>query len=483
MGDVNYEISCDPFTNWESDLHGPNRNEYDSDSSDESTGQNYPSYFSSMKPLHILAWNVRGAASSDFRRAFMELMGKHKPNVVLLTETRIGGDRATSIINSLGFSHHCKVDPMGYVWGLCLLWNGDDIKMHIHGQTFQEIYAIAEVSHNTYALLTFVYGSPIRERRKFLWKNLINISSSVNIPWLICGDFNDVLCSAEKWGVRDVCKSRIDDFNHVVNSCGLLDLGYSGPKFTWVNKRDNGSLVMERLDRFLANAEWLSIFPESVVSHLPRTKSDHNPILLNTIPNHQIFGRRPFRCESVWLNHSDFIQLSKNIWSSSSSSSQALESLKSEALIWNKTCFGNIFLNKNRILRRLEGTQRALSSSPNSFLVKLEKDLNVEYLNILRTEEQFWASKSRINWLNLGDSNTSYFHASILKRRRDNRISSIKDSLGDGTIKLRIFKTSYILNSLICLLQPLSLSSSLFHLSISLFYALLLIFLILSHRL
>lgn len=134
-GALDYDISCDPFSNWESDLH-PSKTGYDSELSDESTRQNFSSFMTSMKPLNILAWNVRGAGSSDFRRAFMDLLAKHKPNVVLLTETRVGGDRATSIINSLGFTHHCKVDPMGYAGGLWLLWNGADINMHIHGQTF-----------------------------------------------------------------------------------------------------------------------------------------------------------------------------------------------------------------------------------------------------------------------------------------------------------------------------------------------------------
>lgn len=246
-----------------------------------------------------------------------------------------------------------------------------------------------EVSHNSFALLTFIYGSPVRDRRRFLWNNLINISSSVNIPWLLCGDFNDVMCAAEKWGVRDVCKSRIDEFNHCISSCGLLDLGYSGPKFTWVNKRSDGNLVMEHLDRFLGNAEWLNMFPDSLVSHLPRVKSDHHPILLKIVPSIHLLGNRPFRCESVWLNHADFIQISKNIWNSSCSSSEALNTLKVEALTWNKKHFGNIFFNKHRILKRLEGIQRALSSNPNPFLINLERVLNTDYLNILRTEEQF----------------------------------------------------------------------------------------------
>lgn len=100
-GALDYDLLCDPFTNWEFDLPRQTREGYASNSSEESTGQNYYPSHSIMKPLNILAWNVRGAASSEFRRAFMDLIGRHKPNVVLLTETRVGGDRAQSIINSV----------------------------------------------------------------------------------------------------------------------------------------------------------------------------------------------------------------------------------------------------------------------------------------------------------------------------------------------------------------------------------------------
>lgn len=213
-GALDYHLSCDPFLNWVAERPGATLQDYPSDDSDESTAQNYPSTYPIMKPLNILAWNVRGCGVAQFRRAFMELIGRHKPNIVLLTETRVGGERVESIIGSLGFSASYKVDPMGYARGLWLLWNNEEIIMHIESHTFQEIYAIAEVSPNSRALLTFVYASPIRERRKMLWRNLSSIAPNVDIPWLVCGDFNDVLLPSEKWGNRVVNGARIFDFKN-----------------------------------------------------------------------------------------------------------------------------------------------------------------------------------------------------------------------------------------------------------------------------
>jgi hypothetical protein len=38
--------------------------------------------------------------------------------------------------------------------------------------------------------------------------------------------------------------------------CGLFDLGFSGPAYTWINMRFSSTPIFERLDRCLANAEW-----------------------------------------------------------------------------------------------------------------------------------------------------------------------------------------------------------------------------------
>ena len=69
--------------------------------------------------------------------------------------------------------------------------------------------------------------------------------------------------------------------------------------------------------------------------------------------------------------------------------------------------------------------------NPNNFLVDLERDLRAEYHEIAKLEEEFWAMKSQITWLVEGDRNTSFYHTSTLVHRRRNRISCMKDSVGN----------------------------------------------------
>lgn len=113
-----------------------------------------------MDSLNILAWNARGAASADFRRVFHDFKLKYKPNIVLLTETRVGDPKAQWVITSLGFNTWYVVEPMGYCGGMWLLWDSDRVKLTVHGNTFQEIHTTVEVQNSHTLFLSFVYGNP-----------------------------------------------------------------------------------------------------------------------------------------------------------------------------------------------------------------------------------------------------------------------------------------------------------------------------------
>lgn len=82
-------------------------------------------------------------------------------------------------------------------------------------------------------------------------------------------------------------------------------------------------------------------------------------------------------------------------------------------------------------MARLNGIQHSLISSPSAFLVDLEKRLQWELNLVLTHEEKIWALKFRINWMVFGDKNTSFYHLSTIVRRKRNRISAMKNSVGD----------------------------------------------------
>ncbi|KAL1171457.1 hypothetical protein V6Z11_A05G282800 [Gossypium hirsutum] len=155
-------------------------------------------------------------------------------------------------------------------------------------------------------LISFVYGSPDRSKLKLFWEDLQSIAPHNFTPWLMMGDFNDILSPSDKRSHFTVGK-RCNFFGNFVESCELQDLGYSGPPFTW---QRGGTLV--RLDRALANDAWLTTFPQCLVHHLTRIKLDHRPLLLFTRPNLCTPKGRPFRFLAGWTKHNDFSNFVKS---------------------------------------------------------------------------------------------------------------------------------------------------------------------------
>ena len=71
--------------------------------------------------------------------------------------------------------------------------------------------------------------------------------------------------------------------------------------------------------------------------------------------------------------------------------------------------------------------------------MELESKLRLEYAEVAKLEEEYWAMKARIMWLVEGDRNTSFYHTSALVRKRCNRILCMKDMMsnwlnGEGEI-------------------------------------------------
>ena len=63
------------------------------------------------------------------------------------------------------------------------------------------------------------------------------------------GDFN--VSFREKEGGSDKSQSSIDNFVAFTNNGRLVDLEFAGRYYTWSNRRYDGGLIRERLDKSL----------------------------------------------------------------------------------------------------------------------------------------------------------------------------------------------------------------------------------------
>ncbi|XP_055814140.1 uncharacterized protein LOC129883523 [Solanum dulcamara] len=91
-------------------------------------------------------------------------------------------------------------------------------------------------------LVSLVYAKCTQTERLELWDSIEDLSTSVDIPWMIRGDFNAITSEDEKFGGLPVTINEIQDFRGCIQNCGISDLGFSGSKFTWWNGQNGDDL-------------------------------------------------------------------------------------------------------------------------------------------------------------------------------------------------------------------------------------------------
>ena len=119
--------------------------------------------------MNILLWNCRGALNMDFKTRVMEMVINHFPTIMILTETRVGGDRTAKIAESLPFDGFFATETIGYAKGLWFLWKKKDVEIIVLSATEQEIHATVKVRDSDFSwILSPIYASPCLAERKIL---------------------------------------------------------------------------------------------------------------------------------------------------------------------------------------------------------------------------------------------------------------------------------------------------------------------------
>jgi hypothetical protein len=222
--------------------------------------------------------------------------------------------------------------------------------------------------------------------------------------------------------------NRMRAFNEYVKQCGLFDLGFSGPAYTWTNRRYSSKPVFERLDRCLANAEWCDLFPNTNVFNLPIILSDHAPILVSTeckFPR----PRLTFKFENWWPLEDDFQNVAKAAWSSTTNKPfrSRTKNLAGTLKKWCK--------KKKPLQQQLDTLQEQISTIQMQPLQdqdhSLEVNLVAQYESNITKLNEYYRQRAKKHWTAQGDRNTAFFHNAITKRRARNRIASIKDAQGN----------------------------------------------------
>jgi hypothetical protein len=332
------------------------------------------------------------------------LLQSTSPQVTFLSETRNSTISVSSLVNHFNLNDALVIPFQGQLGGFWLMWT-NEIELHIFDRSQNYILAICtNNSTNLRYGLVCMYGDPRHRITSVIWNQVqYFISQNSTLPMLCMGDLNDIMHPSEKLGPSSVDFNRMNAFCSYVKQCGLFDLGFNGPAYTWSNKRLSSMPTYQRLDRCLANAEWCKMFPTSTVLHLPMMYNDHAPILLLSTSNRQR-PKKPFRFENWYLKEEDFHDISQSSWSQSSRRpfSHKIHFLAADLKKWRRL--------KPKTRDQLQSIENQMLADqmlhPSLQNPSLQHQLHQQHQTLQNREEVYHIQRAKKLWVVKGHRNT-----------------------------------------------------------------------------
>ncbi|KAG7583713.1 Reverse transcriptase domain [Arabidopsis suecica] len=367
-----------------------------------------------------------GVGNTPTVRHLREIRGQYFPEITFLCETKNKRSYLENVVGHLGYFDLHTVDPVGKSGGLALMWK-DSVQVRVLQSDKRMIDSLI-VWQDKEFYLTCIYGEPVQSERGDLWERLTRLGLSRDKPWMLTGDFNELVDPSEKIGGPLRSDSSCMEFRQMLTSCGLWEVKHSGYQYSWYGNR-NDELVQCRLDRTVANQAWMESFPQAQATYLQKICSDHSP-LINNLVGENWRKWAGFKYDKRWIQREGFKELIGQFWGQqpTGEGNQLMEKIAScrkTISRWKREAKPNSASRLQELQFKINAATRAIPFKRKE-LTKLKKELNQEYLN----EEQFWREKSRNTWMNNGDRNTKFFHATTKNRRAQNRIQKLIDEEG-----------------------------------------------------
>ncbi|XP_074315563.1 uncharacterized protein LOC141651765 [Silene latifolia] len=380
-------------------------------------------------------WNVRGLNSLDKQKDILWCL--HNANVDLfgLLETRVKPGSLNKVVDSLchgwNYCTNHQYHAGGRIW---LLWKDRKYKVNVLDMEAQFIHVKVEDIINNYMFyVTFVYGFNKIEERIPLWDAMVRLT--LKEPWIIMGDFNNVLHMDEKIGLP-VKDSETMPFQDAIDRCGLQDMKCTGSFFTWNNKQPNSTRVFSRIDRVLVNDEWLTKWHDYFAHYAPEGEYDHCPCFIRA-GDTTLRQKRPFKFFNMWTGVPDFLMIVENGWNENVYGTRMykvvrkLKMLKANLKGLNKDLFSDIERNSDIAHELLINAQRHLHDDPhNTTLRDNEYNIRASFQTLHKAKIEFLRQKAKCEWARDGDSNSAMFHKAIRQRQLANKVLQIEDING-----------------------------------------------------
>ena len=216
--------------------------------------------------MRTTCWNCRGLGIDSTVQRLKEINKLYLPDIMCLSEKKQDDDYIRDVGTQINCLNYVYVPPIGASGGLVIFWK-QDVQLSVLSYSPNLVDCTVNCNEGSF-YFSFVYGHPNPGYRQSLWKRIDrNGIGRRNQPWLLLGDFNEILGNHEKIGGRVRPEASFQDFRTLVQNNDLNDLSSVGSRFSWIGQRGQHQ-VQCCLDRTMANSEWLTAFPASETEFL-----------------------------------------------------------------------------------------------------------------------------------------------------------------------------------------------------------------------
>ena len=162
--------------------------------------------------MKILCWNIRGLGNPRTVRALHDLVKSKVAQIVFLTETKAEVSTMERVRQRIGFKYGFHVPRVGLSGGLSLMWV-EEIELSIQSYSRHHIDSLVQGTYGGEKWkFTGFYGNPDVQERHHSWQLLRRLKPIGEVPWLVAGDFNEILSISEKEGQIIRAQGQIDSF-------------------------------------------------------------------------------------------------------------------------------------------------------------------------------------------------------------------------------------------------------------------------------